>query len=309
MDEVKAPVKQTTTPLVGPGTILEASFEVYKKLWKQLLVLAIFPYLSIILLAVAAVGVIALIVLLFSSHNYAASIAVAAIAIVAAVVYLSITFSIGGVAQIFVIASREKPISVGEALKKAWKVLWAYWAVGFLVSVMVLGGYLFFIIPGIIFSIWFMFAVYVVALEGIGGMDALMKSREYVRGRWWSMLGRWLLIVIVVYAISYIPYLLLNGLHYKLAASIVQPILSLIATPLATAYFVLTYENVKTVSPVQTVPGKGKYLYITISVIGLLLLLLLIFLGVYAGVTAYQNILQHPAHYSPPQNKQLPNFT
>lgn len=63
-------------------------------------------------------------------------------------------------------------------------------------SVVTLIGYILFVVPGIIFSIWFAFVMYVLLLEDIGSFKALGRSRELVKGFWWTVFARLLLIAI-----------------------------------------------------------------------------------------------------------------
>ena len=51
-----------------------------------------------------------------------------------------------------------------------------------LVGIVVMLGFLLFIVPGIIFSLWFYVVIPVVVLEGLAGSRAMGRSRELVRG-------------------------------------------------------------------------------------------------------------------------------
>lgn len=77
--------------------------------------------------------------------------------------------------------------------------------VSFLSAFIVCGGYLLLIIPGIIFSVWFVFGQFVLAQDETRGMGALLKSREYVRDQWFNVAIRLFLIWAVSGIISAIP--------------------------------------------------------------------------------------------------------
>lgn len=62
--------------------------------------------------------------------------------------------------------------------------------VSILSALAVLGGLLLFIIPGIIFSIWFAFAVYALVLDGKRNVSALVASKALVKGRWFAVATR-----------------------------------------------------------------------------------------------------------------------
>ena len=62
--------------------------------------------------------------------------------------------------------------------------------ISILVGLIVLGGIILFIIPGIIFSIWLAFAFYAVVIDKNKPSIALGKSKELVKGRWWKVLWK-----------------------------------------------------------------------------------------------------------------------
>jgi len=77
--------------------------------------------------------------------------------------------------------------------------------IGFLTSFIIGGGFMLFIIPGIIFMAWFFFAQFILIKEDVNGMDALLKSREYVRGEWFNVALRLLLIWAASVLVGAIP--------------------------------------------------------------------------------------------------------
>jgi hypothetical protein len=52
------------------------------------------------------------------------------------------------------------------------------------------GGFMLFIIPGFFLLISLYFSQYIFVLEGKRGMAALLRSREIVKGRWWTVLKK-----------------------------------------------------------------------------------------------------------------------
>ncbi|MCH7641210.1 hypothetical protein IID22_03370, partial [Patescibacteria group bacterium] len=91
------------------------------------------------------------------------------------------------VALIFVTVRHEESGTVQGAYRKAGRSILAYLWIAFLVGIISLVGFFLFIVPGVLFTVWFSLAVFVFAAEEIRGVDALRKSREYVRGQWWSI--------------------------------------------------------------------------------------------------------------------------
>ncbi len=65
---------------------------------------------------------------------------------------------------------------------------------GMLGGVIVLGMFLLLIVPGIIWSLYYSFFLYVVALRGLSGKAALDYSKSLVKGQWWRVFGYLLVI-------------------------------------------------------------------------------------------------------------------
>ena len=83
-----------------------------------------------------------------------------------------------------------KPAKVSESLLiGAHKLIPFIW-VSLLVGVIVFGGTLLLIVPGIIFSLWYLFATMQLVVDGTRGYAALKASRSLVIGRWWGVFWR-----------------------------------------------------------------------------------------------------------------------
>lgn len=67
-------------------------------------------------------------------------------------------------------------------------------------SAILLGLHLLFILPGVIWTIYYVFWIYVVALRNLGGKKALDYSRNLVEGQWWRVFG----ISFVLWIISFV---------------------------------------------------------------------------------------------------------
>jgi len=102
------------------------------------------------------------------------------------------------------------------------------WA-GFLTGFIIAGGFMLFIIPGIIFTIWFFFAQFIVVSEGLRGMGSLLKSKEYVRGEWFNVALRLLLVWSASMLLGIVP--------------VVGPILSIVFLPYVIIFHYLLYRD------------------------------------------------------------------
>jgi hypothetical protein len=78
---------------------------------------------------------------------------------------------------------------------------WSYISLEFLTSVLILLWFFALVIPALIFSIFYAFTLYAFFFEDKKSMDAVNRSYALVRGYWWPVLGRFLLIGLVLVAV------------------------------------------------------------------------------------------------------------
>ncbi len=122
--------------------------------------------------------------------------------------------------------------------QKGTSVFISYLWVSFLSGLAILGGFILFIVPGIIFSIWFAFSSYILISEGQKGRRALSESKELAKSYWWAIFGRFILLTLLIAVISWSP--------------IVGDIVSLFfGVPFATIYAYLMYEDLKRIKNVS----------------------------------------------------------
>lgn len=116
----------------------------------------------------------------------AAAIGLFIVSLVAVVLYV-----IALTASLYVVSSGDKnpvsmPVAIRWARRNALSLIWLW-----LVSALVVGGgLLLFIIPGLIVMVHVALAQYVYVAEGKRGMAALVRSRDLIAGYWWSIAAR-----------------------------------------------------------------------------------------------------------------------
>jgi hypothetical protein len=76
----------------------------------------------------------------------------------------------------------------------AWAKVPGFFWTGLLWLAAGLGSFSFLIVPGLVAGVCLAFAPLIYMREDIGGLDALLKSHHYVRGRFWPVAGRLCLI-------------------------------------------------------------------------------------------------------------------
>lgn len=79
---------------------------------------------------------------------------------------------------------------ISEVLKKSWSGKIAQlFVLQLLLGLIILGGLILFVIPAIIFGVWFAFALYFLILENKGITESLGASKTLVSGYFWTVLG------------------------------------------------------------------------------------------------------------------------
>lgn len=106
-------------------------------------------------------------------------------------------------------------------------------------------GFILFIVPGIILSVWFAFAFLVLVLENTGIIDSMKRSREYVRGRWWAVFGRLMFMTLVAILWSILVGIVSTMLPGVILSGIMEIVLMVLIAPVVFAYIYLMYQDVK----------------------------------------------------------------
>ncbi len=142
--------------------------------------------------------------------------------------------------------------ATSHAQKNITTVLWVI----ILSSLISLVGYAL-IIPGLIFATWFAFAPLTILFENTRGLAALQRSRNLIRGRFWSTALRFWsfeLLILITYLI--IAGLILVAFGFQpsasfgewtppLAADTLMNLLELVVIPLIVVYTTLLYQALK----------------------------------------------------------------
>lgn len=79
----------------------------------------------------------------------------------------------------------KRPLDEEKAMINSWRLVLPLAAVAILQALILIGGLLVFIVPGLIFFVWYAFAQMAVILDKKRGFEALTQSRELSRGRFW----------------------------------------------------------------------------------------------------------------------------
>ncbi len=235
-----APAQVSNSKLPSLGELFSSSWTLYKSSWKLLVWLILLPILVTIAIVVIIGIIIATILAVSNGQITADRIPLLIPPALVAVVILMIVNSMGQIALIKAIVLDGKA-KTNELIKTSWGLAGRFILLQLLVGLVILLGLVLLIIPGIIFSIWFMFSSYVLVTENIGGIAALKRSRSYAKGKFWGILGRVSLLTLVILLISWITSLSDN----QAISIIIQLVTTFIIAPIATIYTFKLYQGAK----------------------------------------------------------------
>ena len=211
------------------------SFGMYGRKWKSLFKI-IFASFGFIALAVVTGVLLAVVFGTVSAANIGVAIAIGIIAAIAAIIgciYVSVWF---GAAIIVVLTDNQDNIGFGAAMKRARPYINSYFEVSILSGLIALLGFVLFFIPGIIFSIWYMFSRYLVFTDNEKGIMAISKSREYARGYF----GKIFLLSLLGGILMFVWEMMANVIPF------VGPIINvLLITPMSLIYSYLIFSHLR----------------------------------------------------------------
>jgi len=111
---------------------------------------------------------------------------------------ISIAINIGVIRIMLSFIDGQKPAV--STLFDAGGVFWKYLGTVILYGLIVIGGLLLFIVPGIIWAVKFLFAQWIVVDTGCGPIEALKRSSAATYGLKWQILGFYVICVLIIYA-------------------------------------------------------------------------------------------------------------
>lgn len=221
-------------PLPGPGTLLSQSWNLFKAHWLLFDWLILLPVLLFIPLAlIGGVG-------FFLGGEALTS---GGVGVPLIIIFSLVLVVVGLVTQIALIKAIQHEGAVGtkQLLKESWPLVWRYFLLSLLVGLTVLAGFILLVIPGIIFSVWFMFSTYVLVVEGTGGTAAMRRSKFYARGKFWGLVGRMLVIMLF----TLVPSIIISAFENEILTVLLQLVSAFVISPLSAIYAFKLYQGAK----------------------------------------------------------------
>ncbi len=176
-------------------------------------------------------------------------------------------------------------LGVGNTMKQAFHFMLSYWWLSILTGLLTTGAFILFLVPGIIFSIWFSLAIFILLSENVHGLQALLKSKAYIRGYWWAVLGRNLLFSVSIG----LPYLLIAWGLGKINAGVilgaVDFILSFTFVPFALCFNYAIYLDLKRLKGADLQVSQKKAGIIIAAILGWLLIPVIILIISSTGIS------------------------
>jgi len=149
-----------------------------------------------------------------------------------------------------------------DSLKDGLKLIIPYFWIYFLLYIIISGGFLLLVIPGILFSIWFSFAIYVFIFEKKKGFNALFASKELVSGNFVKVLWRFLAFILMIGLFLFIVFIPLTTIfqNTEFVSEITGYLIQLFIIPLFFIFGFFLYKNLREVKKdiIYPEPSTGR---------------------------------------------------
>lgn len=220
--------------LRGVGELLKETFQIYKSRIGVFLGITVIPFLVFLFFLFLFLLLLPLFIVLYKFLGIILlPIALLVIIILGIVVFVINLWA--PLALLYAIKERDQKIGIKESFTKAWHKILSYWWISILVGLITIAGFILLIIPGIIFSIWFSLVAYVLVSEGLKGRKALSRSKQLVKGYWFKVFWRLLVLNMIIFLIAYIVGLI----------PFLRNIIYLFIAPFSVIFSFLIYENLR----------------------------------------------------------------
>lgn len=238
--------------LIHPFEIIKNSLVLYQKNWRKFS-----PYIILLLipsLTLTALGVGSLYLYLYvQSSKLISSLVVLSVFVASMIFSLWVTIALAK--AIKACLDKEEPKNWKENLGSTSHLIWPVIITYIIAALIILGGTILFIIPGIIFFVWYTFNFYTVIFEEKTALKALRASKNLVVGRWWSILFRWLVPVIFVFLIiltldwaanNILGLIITKGFFWQSVINgVINSIINTLAAPITLTALLILYLNAK----------------------------------------------------------------
>jgi hypothetical protein len=150
-----------------------------------------------------------------------------------------------------------------DVFNEGRKLFWGSLAISMIVNLFILLWSLLFIVPGVIFWVFYCFAMFAFVYGGYRRSAALKRSKELVSGNWWPVFGRILIAsaIILIFGIifeSLASFATHLSIYYYLCIALNYFITFFFFYPLFTIYLTSTYNDLEAIKPESSLPKEKK---------------------------------------------------
>ncbi len=149
---------------------------------------------------------------------------------------------VGAISTLTVVYSIKDGTGAKESYSKATSNSIAYILMILSGSLVLMGSFMLFIIPSILFTVWLSLIIFVFAFESTRGLTTLRRSKQLIQGNFWKIVWRTFIFIPIVAVILCIPFIILGvifGDKYNLIASGVL----LLIYPIVLIFELQLYKN------------------------------------------------------------------
>ncbi len=162
---------------------------------------------------------------------------------------VSIIISLWGSIALIIFINEDDPyFKVATAYRQGLRLFFSYLWIAILSALIIIGGLILLVIPGIIWAINYSLAIYPLIAENLKGRRALKRSRELVRNYWWPVFFKTINLFLAIILLS-LPYVLVNSFTnsptiaiFNLAYDLIYSFLIIIVS---TSYFFYLYQDLR----------------------------------------------------------------
>ncbi|HLD60897.1 MAG TPA: hypothetical protein VJA27_02075 [Patescibacteria group bacterium] len=241
--------------LISISEILDKSWNAYTSKFREFV-----PYMGLLFVPILLIGSLGLAIELIMAEGMAPGLSLLLIGVLAIVIGVFLMWSFMALTRVLREVAQGQPLShYKQHLSGTKHLIWPLIYTSLLSGLIIFGGTLLLVVPGIIFGVWYSFANYAVTLDEKKGMEALRFSKQLVSGRWWAILFRLfvpaflaglaigVLQAIVAWAIGVlvVQFAAPDSVVFMFVYQLVSAIFSVLLYPLSTLFIVYLYESAK----------------------------------------------------------------
>ncbi len=187
---------------------------------------------------------------------------------------------------------------IGEAYSKSAGLLVPFIWISIMSGLASIGGFVLFIIPGIFLSVMLCMSAYSFIAEDKRGVNALIQSWNYVKGYWWPVFGRLVLVMVIIGIVTAIVGSIVGAVGFaeskmeyvdgafkagqagaasRVGGIVVQAFNLFVFSPFSLIYSYFIYQSLRSVKagvPAEDA-AKVKRTITTFAIVGILALIII----------------------------------